>query len=253
MLAEQHHLGNKKQSLEMMEELIGMITKHLKKGERVKISELGILQVRKRAARMGRNPATGETNDKIVLDVVQSSRRKLWAKADLLRTSLENKKNPGFVCRGHLAFQMPRGRQFEYAPEKLSKSPAGVSAGLSLRSRCVRDRSIGWDGEIAAYANDRHRHIFDAKGLQYLPIQPGGFALTSLGGLNNQICDDLRYGRPQISKRFAGTVESLAHHRGRGVVEPNVLDRNDIHRSLPKSMSGSAEASLSHRGPKPFR
>jgi DNA-binding protein HU-beta len=37
-----------------------MITKHLKKGERVKISGLGILQVRKRAARMGRNPATGE-------------------------------------------------------------------------------------------------------------------------------------------------------------------------------------------------
>jgi DNA-binding protein HU-beta len=44
----------------MMEDLIGMITKHLKKGERVKISGLGILLVRKRAARMGRNPATGE-------------------------------------------------------------------------------------------------------------------------------------------------------------------------------------------------
>ena len=44
----------------MMEDLIAMITKHLKKGERVKISGLGILQVRKRAARMGRNPATGE-------------------------------------------------------------------------------------------------------------------------------------------------------------------------------------------------
>ena len=37
-----------------------MITKHLKKGERVKIAGLGILVVRKRAARMGRNPATGE-------------------------------------------------------------------------------------------------------------------------------------------------------------------------------------------------
>jgi DNA-binding protein HU-beta len=37
-----------------------MITKHLKKGERVKIVGLGILQVRHRAARMGRNPATGE-------------------------------------------------------------------------------------------------------------------------------------------------------------------------------------------------
>jgi DNA-binding protein HU-beta len=58
-LAEQHQLS-KKQSLEMMEELVGMITKHLKKGERVKIVGLGILQVRNRAARTGRNPATGE-------------------------------------------------------------------------------------------------------------------------------------------------------------------------------------------------
>ncbi len=58
-LAEQHQLS-KKQGLEMLEELVEMITKHLKKGERVKIAGLGILQVRKRAARMGRNPATGE-------------------------------------------------------------------------------------------------------------------------------------------------------------------------------------------------
>ena len=58
-LAEQHQL-TKKQGLEMMEELVGMITKHLKKGERVKIAGLGMLQVRNRAARIGRNPATGE-------------------------------------------------------------------------------------------------------------------------------------------------------------------------------------------------
>ena len=58
-LAEQHHFS-KRASQEMLDELIGMITKHLKKGERVKITGLGILQVRKRAARMGRNPATGE-------------------------------------------------------------------------------------------------------------------------------------------------------------------------------------------------
>ena len=37
-----------------------MIQKHLKKGARVRIGGLGVLQVRKRAARMGRNPATGE-------------------------------------------------------------------------------------------------------------------------------------------------------------------------------------------------
>ena len=58
-LAEQHQL-TKKQGLEMMEDLIGMITKHLVVGERVKIVGLGILQVRNRAARMGRNPQTGE-------------------------------------------------------------------------------------------------------------------------------------------------------------------------------------------------
>jgi DNA-binding protein HU-beta len=37
-----------------------MIVKHLKKGDRIRIGGLGILQVRKRAARMGRNPATGQ-------------------------------------------------------------------------------------------------------------------------------------------------------------------------------------------------
>ena len=44
----------------MLEDLTGMIRKHLKKGERVKITGLGILRVRNRAARVGRNPATGE-------------------------------------------------------------------------------------------------------------------------------------------------------------------------------------------------
>ena len=58
-LAAEHSL-TKKQGHEMMADLVGMITKHLKKGERVKIAGLGILQVRNRAARMGRNPATGE-------------------------------------------------------------------------------------------------------------------------------------------------------------------------------------------------
>jgi DNA-binding protein HU-beta len=58
-LAEEHSL-TKRQGAELMGNLITLITKHLKKGERIKIAGLGILQVRKRAARMGRNPATGE-------------------------------------------------------------------------------------------------------------------------------------------------------------------------------------------------
>jgi DNA-binding protein HU-beta len=58
-LAEEHQLP-KKQTGEMLESLVSMITKHLKKGERIRIGGLGVLQVRKRPARMGRNPATGE-------------------------------------------------------------------------------------------------------------------------------------------------------------------------------------------------
>jgi len=58
-LAEQHEMS-KKQAETVLTDLVGNIVKHLKKGERIRIGGLGILQVRKRAARMGRNPATGE-------------------------------------------------------------------------------------------------------------------------------------------------------------------------------------------------
>src|SRR6185503_16192966 len=58
-LAEAHEMS-KKQAEEVLGDLVGNIVKHLKKGERIRIGGLGILQVRKRAARMGRNPATGE-------------------------------------------------------------------------------------------------------------------------------------------------------------------------------------------------
>jgi DNA-binding protein HU-beta len=58
-LAEEHQL-TKRAGEAILGDLVGIITKHLKKGERVRIAGLGILQVRKRAARMGRNPGTGE-------------------------------------------------------------------------------------------------------------------------------------------------------------------------------------------------
>ena len=58
-LAEEHDLS-KKAAEAILTDMVGKIAKHLKKGERVRIVGLGILQVRKRAARMGRNPATGE-------------------------------------------------------------------------------------------------------------------------------------------------------------------------------------------------
>ena len=50
----------KKQTEAMLNELVALLTKHLKKGDRIRLPGLGVLVVRKRAARMGRNPATGE-------------------------------------------------------------------------------------------------------------------------------------------------------------------------------------------------
>ena len=60
-LAEEQDLS-KKAAEAILTDMVGMVTKHLKKGERIRIVGLGILQVRKRAARMGRNPATGEAS-----------------------------------------------------------------------------------------------------------------------------------------------------------------------------------------------
>ncbi len=59
LLAETHELP-KRTAETMIVDMVEIITKNLKKGNRIRIGGLGILQVRKRAARMGRNPATGE-------------------------------------------------------------------------------------------------------------------------------------------------------------------------------------------------
>src|ERR1700757_1157780 len=58
-IAEDQELS-KKQAESILTDMVDLITKHLKKGDRVRIVGLGILQVRKRAARTGRHPATGE-------------------------------------------------------------------------------------------------------------------------------------------------------------------------------------------------
>jgi DNA-binding protein HU-beta len=57
-LAESHHLP-KKLAEGMLGDLVTLATEHLQKGDKIRLSGLGILQVRSRAARMGRNPATG--------------------------------------------------------------------------------------------------------------------------------------------------------------------------------------------------
>lgn len=58
-LAASHELS-KKAVAALFDDFIALTVKNLKKGNKVRINGLGILQVRKRAARMGRNPATGE-------------------------------------------------------------------------------------------------------------------------------------------------------------------------------------------------
>nr|WP_246529300.1 HU family DNA-binding protein [Microvirga zambiensis] len=58
-LSELHEVP-KRQANEMMGQVVEMIAKSLKKGDKIRLAGLGILQVRKRAARMGRNPQTGE-------------------------------------------------------------------------------------------------------------------------------------------------------------------------------------------------
>jgi DNA-binding protein HU-beta len=52
--------GTKVQAEEVVESIIEEITKTLKKGDEVSIAGLGIFSVKARAARMARNPKTGE-------------------------------------------------------------------------------------------------------------------------------------------------------------------------------------------------
>jgi DNA-binding protein HU-beta len=59
LLSESHDLP-KKQAEAVLGDLVTLATRHLKRGDKIRLTGLGILQVRKRAARMGRNPATGE-------------------------------------------------------------------------------------------------------------------------------------------------------------------------------------------------
>lgn len=58
-LSEAHELP-KKQAEQILSEFVDSIGGYLKKGKKIRIPGLGILQVRHRAARWGRNPATGE-------------------------------------------------------------------------------------------------------------------------------------------------------------------------------------------------
>lgn len=58
-LSEAHEMP-KKQTEEFLADFIDRMGGYLKKGKKLRVAGLGILQVRHRAARWGRNPATGE-------------------------------------------------------------------------------------------------------------------------------------------------------------------------------------------------
>ncbi len=50
----------KKDAEAILVDFFGSVVDHLKAGERVRIAGLGVIEVKNRAARMGRNPATGK-------------------------------------------------------------------------------------------------------------------------------------------------------------------------------------------------
>jgi len=54
------HGMDKQQADAVVADVFESVVGHLKSGERVRINGLGILEVKDRPARMGRNPATGE-------------------------------------------------------------------------------------------------------------------------------------------------------------------------------------------------
>lgn len=58
-LAERHDMP-KRQVEALMNDLGAAFADHLKKGDRIRYSGVGVLEVRSRAARTGRNPSTGE-------------------------------------------------------------------------------------------------------------------------------------------------------------------------------------------------
>ncbi|RYY05323.1 MAG: HU family DNA-binding protein [Alphaproteobacteria bacterium] len=59
-MAETHDLPDK-QAQAVLDSVVGLLVDHLKAGDKLRLNGLGILEVKDRAARTGRNPATGAT------------------------------------------------------------------------------------------------------------------------------------------------------------------------------------------------
>ena len=80
-LAESHEVP-KKQVETLLNDLVDLLVKHLKKRARIRISGLGILAVRDRAARMGRIPGT----DKVIK--IKASRKVAFRAAKELKEAV---------------------------------------------------------------------------------------------------------------------------------------------------------------------
>ena len=57
--AESHEMPAK-QAQAILDSVVGLVVEHLKAGDKLRLNGLGILEVKDRPARTGRNPATGE-------------------------------------------------------------------------------------------------------------------------------------------------------------------------------------------------
>ena len=80
-LAESHDMP-RKQAEALLGGLMTLATRHLKEGNKIRLTGLGILQVRSRPARKGRNPATGETID------IKASRKIAFSAAKELKEAV---------------------------------------------------------------------------------------------------------------------------------------------------------------------
>ena len=80
-LAETNNL-TKKQSEALLTSLVALVTTRLKAGEKVRLTDLGILQVRDRPARTGRNPATGQSIE------IKASRKIAFSAAKELKDAI---------------------------------------------------------------------------------------------------------------------------------------------------------------------
>ena len=80
-LAERHDM-QKREAETIVTEVFARLVDHLKAGERVRIGGLGIMEVKDRPARMGRNPATGEAVQ------IKASRKVAFRAAKELKTAI---------------------------------------------------------------------------------------------------------------------------------------------------------------------